>query len=71
MNKHWAVFIQNDSDKKEFITKLLGKDQPTIFKHLAERKGMLFSKSAVRKYIATETKHGNSRLTKAGEQRLN
>jgi len=62
MIEHWAIFTDNDSDKQHFIASLLGENPPKEFKGLANLKGVLFSKSAIRAYIQTETRHGVSKL---------
>lgn len=71
MKKHWAICINNDSDKKGFIKRLLGTDIPEEFMSLKGRTGMLFSKTAVRAYINKEIKHGDSGLAAPMSQDLN
>ena len=70
MKEHWAVFIHNDSDKRHFIASLLSKNPPSEFKALSNRSGMLFSKSAVRNYIETESRHGITKLNQTSSQTL-
>jgi len=70
MIEHWAIFTDNDSDKQHFIASLLGENPPKEFKGLANLKGVLFSKSAIRAYIQTETRHGVSKLNTTNSQTL-
>lgn len=67
--KHWAIFIDNTSNKSNFITKQL-KDNPPYIKELIGQKGLLFSKIAIYKYIEEEEIHDNKILTQDASQSL-
>jgi len=68
--KHWAVFIDNTSDKTSFIEEILSSTTPQVFKFLNGLKGALFSKLALIKLIDEESRHGDSGITGSTNQSL-
>ena len=70
MSKHWAIFTDNQSDVTYLIRKLLGNAPPKQFENLSSKKGMLFSKLAVRNLIRKELRYGTTELTKSTSQTL-
>ena len=70
MIKHQAIFLDNQSDTKFIIGKLLSDDPPEGFDSLRGRKGMLFSKLALVDYIDDEMRHGSTPLTQNTDQPL-
>lgn len=67
---HWAVFIDNTSDKTSFIEEILSSTTPHVFKFLNGLKGALFSKLALIKLIDEESRHGDSGITGSTNQSL-
>ena len=63
--KHWAVFITNQSNKQGFIDHLMGRASglPAGFEVLRGKKGALFSKLEVDKFIEEEVRHDKKILT--------
>ena len=68
--KHWAVFIDNASDKTSFIEAVLNSNMPQVFEPLDGLKGALFSKLALTKLIDEESRHGDSGITGNTNQSL-
>jgi len=68
--KHWAVFIDNTSDKTSFVEDLLNSRMPQVFESLDGLKGALFSKLTLIKLINEETRHGDSGITGNTNQSL-
>ena len=68
--KHWAVFIDNNSDKTSFVEDLLNSQIPQVFEPLDGLKGALFSKLALIKLIDEESRHGDSGITGSASQSL-
>ncbi len=67
---HWAIFIDNTSDKTSFVEELLSTHKPIIFEYLSGLKGALFSKLSLIKLIDEESRHGDSGLTSNTSQSL-
>ncbi|NJB72589.1 molybdate transport system ATP-binding protein [Saonia flava] len=67
--KHWALFINNQSNKEHFIYSLL-KEDVQGFEDLSRLKGALFSKLALVKFIDEEERHESKLLTKETPQLL-
>lgn len=61
--KHWAVFIDNTSDKGHLIDLLLEGHPPRHFQALQGKKGTLFSKLALERYMDEEDRHDTKILT--------
>jgi len=67
---HWAISIDNDSDKHGFIIDCLGgrcTGELAIFNSLT---GAVFSKLALEKLIDEESRHGSLRITEGSDQSL-
>ncbi|HET8737463.1 MAG TPA: hypothetical protein VFM69_12785, partial [Pricia sp.] len=67
---HWAVFIDNTSEKGHLIDMLLGGDYPAYFKSLENQKGALFSQLALERFMDEEDRHGTKVLTASTGQFL-
>ncbi len=67
---HWAIFIDNTSDKTHFIESLLDGNPPTDLSKLKGRKGALFSKLALEQFMVEEDRHDIKVLTKDISQSL-
>lgn len=68
--EHWAVFINNESQKSEFIRLLLNGHPPKALKTFKNLNGSLFSKLAIARFIDEEDRHGTKIITKDREQSL-
>ncbi|MGI9552443.1 MAG: ATP-binding cassette domain-containing protein [Aurantibacter sp.] len=68
--KHWAIFIDNTSDKGHLIDLILNGHPPEGFIELNGRQGALFSKLALEKFIDEEERHDNKVITKDTVQDL-
>ena len=68
--KHWAVFIDNTSDKTSFIEDLLNSQMHQVFESLEGLKGAVFSNLALIKLINEESRHGDSGITGNTNQSL-
>ncbi len=62
MKQHWAIFVDNDSQKSNFIASILNQGH-IDFKNFDNQKGALFSPLAVTKLVDQEERHGSSSLT--------
>ncbi len=69
-NKHWAVFIDNKSNKGYFINQLLNTKVPVGFEALQGLHGALFSKLALDRFIDEEERHDEKIITKDTPQSL-
>lgn len=67
--QHWAVYIDNNSDKEGFIAKLLSSPPPE-FALLKGKKGALFSNLALLPFIEEEARHDVKFLTSHTAQSL-
>ncbi len=67
--KHWAVFIDNNSDKEALINALLDGNHPAGFEELSGT-GHLFSKLALERFIDEEERHGTKSLSDQTSQAL-
>ncbi|MBC8766996.1 ATP-binding cassette domain-containing protein [Arenibacter sp. BSSL-BM3] len=67
---HWAVFINNNSQKDKFIKKLLEGPLPEGFEGLKDLKGALFSKTSLNEYIDEEERHGIKIINQNAQQSL-
>jgi len=70
MSKHWAIFIDNSSAKKQFIDRALKGDLPDEFSFFRNRKGLLFSKASLNYFLDEEDKHGVNHLDTVNKQAL-
>jgi len=70
MTKHWAIFIDNNSNKTKFIQDTLGGKATEKLSFLNELKGALFSKHAVRKLMDFEDRHDTKTITAKTTQSL-
>ena len=71
-NQHWAVFLDNSSNKN-YLLDLLLKNQNDLPKKLEVFKGasgVVFSKLAIERYLDEEDRHGIKVLTADTEQEL-
>ncbi len=69
-DNHWAVFINNTSDKSHFIEGLLSGLMPKELEVFKGLKGGLFSKIALDKLIDEESRHGKIDVTGESLQSL-
>ena len=69
-SKHWAICINNESRKSEFIRSILKGSPPKELEALASLSGALFSKLAIERFIDEEDRHGEKVITKHTEQSL-
>ena len=72
MNKieHWAIFINNDSRKSQFIKNILQGTTPLEFESLKHKEGLLFSKITLNKFIDEEERHDIKIINKNTAQKL-
>ncbi|MGB7395486.1 MAG: ATP-binding cassette domain-containing protein [Pricia sp.] len=68
--EHWAVFINNTSDKSHFIDMILRGNLPEYFMTLQDKKGAIFSPLALEQFMDEENRHGHRILTVATGQSL-
>lgn len=69
--QHWAVFINNQSNKRSLIEQLFSEaNPPQGFETLKGLKGALFSKSALDNFMEEELKHDRKLLTSSTPQSL-
>ncbi len=68
--KHWAVFINNKSNKLQLINSLLNKNPYSEFNYLNKLKGAVFSNSEIHKYIDLEDRLEKKIVTKNTHQSL-
>ncbi len=62
MMEHWAVFIDNNSRKRDFINTIL-KGANSQFKQFSTKRGELFSPLRLHKFIDEEERHDHKYLT--------
>ncbi|WP_282161235.1 ATP-binding cassette domain-containing protein [Ulvibacterium marinum] len=67
---HWAIFIDNSSDKTHFIESVLDGNPPSELSNLKEQKGALFSKLALEQFMLEEDRHDIKVLTRGVSQSL-
>lgn len=67
---HWAIFITNRSEKADLLNRLLGVHPPEVFSFLAGKKGALFSKIELDRFIEEEVRHDRKVLTAHTSQGL-
>ncbi|WP_299531630.1 ATP-binding cassette domain-containing protein [Ulvibacterium sp.] len=67
---HWAIFIDNSSDKTHFIQSILHGNPPSDLSILKGQKGALFSKLALEQFKVEEDRHDIKVLTKGIAQNL-
>ncbi len=70
MKQHWAIFINNDSNKAKLLQQLLRGILPKEFSFLANLQGSLFSKLALKQLMDEEDRHGTKTIAKETEQPL-
>ncbi|WP_373518255.1 ATP-binding cassette domain-containing protein [Pricia sp.] len=68
--EHWAIFLDNTSNKDYLIDLLLQGHPPKKFQAFQGAKGSLFSKIAIKRFIDEEDRHGTKILTLDTEQSL-
>ena len=68
--EHWAVFINNNSEKQNFIASLLQGPIPEMFSSLKHLRGALFSKLALDAFLEEEVIHDHKILTRHTSQSL-
>ncbi len=68
--KHWAVYVDNNSNKNRFIKSLLKGQMNETFSELTGSKISLFSKNTIETLIDEEEKHGTKIITKQHAQDL-
>ena len=68
--KHWAVFINNESRKSEFIRSLLKGNPPKSLEELTKLNGALYSKLAIERFMDEEDRHGTKIITEHSKQFL-
>jgi molybdate transport system ATP-binding protein len=67
---HSAVFIDNQSDKAHLLHQLMKGPFPSAFSALENKKGALFSKLELDRYIEEEERHDHKILTRHTAQSL-
>lgn len=67
---HWGIFVNNHSDKQGFLGQLLSGPLPERFSGLHGKRGALFSKLALDRFMEEEERHDDNSLTRNGGQRL-
>ncbi|NHF57974.1 ATP-binding cassette domain-containing protein [Flavobacteriaceae bacterium TP-CH-4] len=67
---HWAILIDNNSQKQFLIDSLLQGNVPTTFESLKPQKGALFSKLALEAFIDEEERHGRKIINSKTAQLL-
>ena len=67
---HWAVFIDNTSDKEYLIDSLFNTDMPKGFEELKGASGALFSKLMLERFIDEEDRHDTKIITSGTVQSL-
>ena len=70
MQQHWAVFINNNSNKTGFIGQLLSDRLPVPFVSLNGKRAALFSKLELDQFIEEEERHDHKILTSETTQSL-
>lgn len=70
IKKHWAVFIDNTSNKSHLIDTILRTKAPQGFEELQGHHGFLFSKLALEELIDEEERHGTKVITQGTSQSL-
>lgn len=68
--EHWAIFIDNTSNKGHLIDVLLQGHPPKKLRAFHDAKGTLFSKLEIERFIDEEDRHGTKILTSDTEQSL-
>ncbi|MFS4417215.1 ATP-binding cassette domain-containing protein [Maribacter sp. 2307ULW6-5] len=66
MLEHWAVFTDNHSHTRQFVRSFLQGRPQSPFHHLAGKKGGVFSKLALDRFLEKEDRHGESGLDTGG-----
>ncbi len=67
---HWAVAINNDSNKFQLLDRLINGPIPPEFTELGGYQGALFSKLELNRFLDEEERHGAKYLTKDSPQSL-
>lgn len=70
MNNHWAVFIDNNSHKNDFIRSLLNGSVPESLSVFKMKKGALFSKITLEHLMEEEDRHDTKVITQETTQSL-
>ncbi|MGB5555139.1 MAG: ATP-binding cassette domain-containing protein [Flavobacteriaceae bacterium] len=70
VNHHWAIFINNSSDKQTFIAELFDNTAPKGFESLMHKRGRLFSKLALDEFMDEEDRHGQKVIAQDADQSL-
>ena len=63
-SNHWAVFLNNNSNKISFINSILNKKAIGKLAFLNELDGVLFSEISLNEFIESESRFGNSNIIK-------
>jgi len=66
MTVHWAIFIDNDSHKEQFVLVVVNQSHAD-FKEFDTQKGALLSPLALTKFVDQEERHGRSALQSSGQ----
>ena len=69
-SRHWAIFINNNSHKSEFIRSILKGTPPIALETLTNLRGALFSKLAIDRFTDEEHRHGTKIITANSQQTL-
>ncbi|MCK0145160.1 ATP-binding cassette domain-containing protein [Arenibacter sp. F26102] len=67
---HWAVFINNSSQKDKFIKNLLEGPLPAGFEALKNLEGALYSKTSLNEFMDEEERHGIKIINQNAKQSL-
>ncbi len=70
IEKHWAIFTDNASDKKHLTSLLLNATSDSILKDFQHKKRVLFSKLTLLNFILEEDKHNDSGIVTNRKQSL-
>lgn len=70
--KHWAIYINNQSNTQDLLNQLSGRNEhvPNGLQELAAKKGAVFSKVQIDRFIEEEERHDQKLLTANTAQRL-
>lgn len=63
-SNHWAVFLNNNSNKLSFINTIVQKKAIGKLAFLNDLEGVLFSEITLNEFIENESRFGNSNITK-------
>lgn len=69
-SEHWAIFINNESQKERFIRLLVKGQAPKVMGGIKDKKALLFSKITLERFMDQEDRHGIKVLTAGHQQSL-